>query len=233
MEVGEYRVMAEMGATLIALLSKHGDIAANCSLQSLSCRSFFWEIACRIFQKLEEAELKNLDETDLKTIIADIDDLESVNMEVGWLRKRLNEITERPKVGEFCFKVEGVRRRRSNGAAKMEIETEEGNTDWFLNLSPDSSREDRLCASILARHSFIVRVENTYWIQTVLLENKKYLIISPSTSQTTWSNHPLSSATSPPSTSILLDKTDGCPCPYPICKYFTRGWQLGIYGVVL
>ncbi|XP_037497327.1 AAA-ATPase At3g50940 isoform X3 [Jatropha curcas] len=87
-----YRVKGEFEPVLESILSKHGDIAANCSLHSLQCRSSLLEIVCDIIWKLQAAELKNLTEIHLKSMLNSIQDLESIKLEVGWLRQRLEEI---------------------------------------------------------------------------------------------------------------------------------------------
>ncbi|KDP46726.1 hypothetical protein JCGZ_06514 [Jatropha curcas] len=89
-----YRVKEEFEPVLEAILSKHGDIAANCSLHSLQCRSSLLEIVCDIIQKLQATDLENLTEIQLESMLNSIQDLESMKLEVGWLRWRLEEIMQ-------------------------------------------------------------------------------------------------------------------------------------------
>ncbi|XP_037497332.1 AAA-ATPase At3g50940 [Jatropha curcas] len=90
----KYRVKGEFEPVLEAILSKYGDIAANCSLRSVQCRSSLLEIVCDISQKLQAAKLKNLTENQQETLLNSVRDLESLRLEVGWLRQRLEEIQE-------------------------------------------------------------------------------------------------------------------------------------------
>lgn len=99
--VGGYSVKAEFANIIKAIFSKHGDIAANSCLQSKQCRSSLLEIVCRIIQKLQKAKLKDLKETELKSMLSELQDLESMRLEVGWLRKRLDEIVEAMRLFEL------------------------------------------------------------------------------------------------------------------------------------
>lgn len=99
--VGGYSVKAEFANIIKAIFSKHGDIAANSCLQSKQCRSSLLEIVCRIIQKLQKAKLKDLKETELKSMLSELQDLESMRLEVGWLHKRLDEIVEAMRLFEL------------------------------------------------------------------------------------------------------------------------------------
>ncbi|EEF31645.1 ATP binding protein, putative [Ricinus communis] len=90
----EYTVKAEFEHILEAVLLKHGDIAANCSLHSLQCRSSFLDIVCGIIQKLQATETNDLTQFELESMSSSVHDLESVRLEVGWLRQRLEEIIQ-------------------------------------------------------------------------------------------------------------------------------------------
>lgn len=98
---GKYSVKAEFASIIEAIFSKHGDIAANSCLQSKQCRSSLLEIVCSIVQKLQNANLKDLRETELKPMLSELQDLESMRLEVGWLRKRLDEIVEAMRLLEL------------------------------------------------------------------------------------------------------------------------------------
>ncbi|KAK8685768.1 hypothetical protein V6N13_124802 [Hibiscus sabdariffa] len=115
MSVGEYTVKAELAPILKALLLKHGNIVAYCSLKSMQCRSSLLEIACGIIQKLQAATLEGLTQQELQSMLASVSDLESLKLQVSWLHKRLDEITEA---------LELVKRKNLQGTEDMEKELE-------------------------------------------------------------------------------------------------------------
>lgn len=92
--VNGYRVKEEFASLLREILSKFGDIAKDSSLQSVRLRSFLLETVCLIFQKLQGTTYTEITSMDLKSMLNDIDGIESVRVEVGWLRKRMEEIKE-------------------------------------------------------------------------------------------------------------------------------------------
>ncbi|RVW51732.1 hypothetical protein CK203_066836 [Vitis vinifera] len=92
--VGEYRVKEEFAPILRAVLLKHGDIAANCSLQTMQSRSSFLEIVCAIVHKLQTTSLPYLTPVEINSMLAIVVDLELVRLEVGWLHQRLKEILD-------------------------------------------------------------------------------------------------------------------------------------------
>ena len=93
--VGEYRVKEEFVPILSAILLKHGDIAANCTLQTMETRSSFLEIVCAIVRKLQSTSLPyNISPVEINSMIAIVLDLELVRLEVGWLHQRLKEILD-------------------------------------------------------------------------------------------------------------------------------------------
>ncbi|KAE8675738.1 EG protein [Hibiscus syriacus] len=92
--VGEYTIKEELAPILKALFMKHGNIVSNCSLKSMQCRSSLLEIACGIIHKLQSTTLDDLTEPQLQSMLASVSDLESLNLQVGWLHKRLDEIIE-------------------------------------------------------------------------------------------------------------------------------------------
>ncbi|XP_034682806.1 uncharacterized protein LOC117912361 isoform X1 [Vitis riparia] len=92
--VGEYRVKEEFAPILRAVLLKHGDIAANCSLQTMQSRSSFLEIVCAIVHKLQTTSLPYLTRVEINCMLAIVVDLELVRIEVGWLHQRLKEILD-------------------------------------------------------------------------------------------------------------------------------------------
>ncbi|KAJ0040264.1 hypothetical protein Pint_27529 [Pistacia integerrima] len=99
--ISKYTIKEELVAILKAMFSKHGDIAANTTLHSMQCISSFLEILCGIIQKLHATKLQDLTEVEVKAMISEVEDLESVKIEVGWLRKRLDEISNAMRLIEL------------------------------------------------------------------------------------------------------------------------------------
>ncbi|CAH8374871.1 unnamed protein product [Eruca vesicaria subsp. sativa] len=89
--VGKYRVNSGVSTTLRSIIDKHGDIAANCKLESASMRSRYLECLCSMMQELGSTPVAQLTELTVKEMLAVIKDLESVNIDVGWLRSVLEE----------------------------------------------------------------------------------------------------------------------------------------------
>ncbi|CAF1706405.1 unnamed protein product [Brassica napus] len=91
--VGKYRVNSSVSTILQSIIDKHGDIAANCKLESASMRSRYLECLCSLMQELGSTPVSQLTELKVKEMLAVIKDLESVNMDVGWLRAVLEEFS--------------------------------------------------------------------------------------------------------------------------------------------
>lgn len=89
--VGKYRVRSGLAAILRAIIEKHGDIAQNCKLESGSMRSRYLECLCSLMQELKSTPVGKLTKVKVKEMLAVLKDLESVNIEVAWLRLVLEE----------------------------------------------------------------------------------------------------------------------------------------------
>ncbi|CAN1227188.1 Protein HYPER-SENSITIVITY-RELATED 4 [Linum perenne] len=91
-EVGGYRIAEHLASTLGFVILEHGDIAANCTLETRDCRSLFLELVCEMVKKLEGSKEKTLTKAELASMANCVRDLESMKLEVGWLSGRLGEI---------------------------------------------------------------------------------------------------------------------------------------------
>ncbi|KAG2318574.1 hypothetical protein Bca4012_055219 [Brassica carinata] len=89
--VGKYRVRSGLAAILRAIIEKHGDIAQNCKLESGSMRSRYLECLCSLMQELKSIPVGKLTKVKVKEMLAVLKDLESVDIEVAWLRLVLEE----------------------------------------------------------------------------------------------------------------------------------------------
>ncbi|OMO84645.1 ATPase, AAA-type, core [Corchorus olitorius] len=121
---GEYTVKAELAPILRGVLLKHGDILANCLLNSLQCRSSFLEIVCGIIQKLQVAKLEDLTEVELQSMVASVCDLESVKLELDWLHKRLDEVIEAVELVKHSSKLNEDKKKILQEIEQMEKELE-------------------------------------------------------------------------------------------------------------
>ncbi|OMO57060.1 hypothetical protein CCACVL1_26042 [Corchorus capsularis] len=121
---GEYTVKAELAPILRGVLLKHGDILANCLLNSMQCRSSFLEIVCGIIQKLQAAKLEDLTEVELQSMVASVCDLESVKLELDWLHKRLDEIIDALELVKHSSKLKEDKKRILQEIEQMEKELE-------------------------------------------------------------------------------------------------------------
>ncbi|EOA30811.1 hypothetical protein CARUB_v10013955mg [Capsella rubella] len=92
--VGKYRVNSCVSTILRSILDKHGDIAANCRLESASMRSRYLECLCSLMQELRSTPVGQLTELKVKEMLAVLKDLESVNIDVGWMRSVLEEFSQ-------------------------------------------------------------------------------------------------------------------------------------------
>ncbi|CAA7016585.1 unnamed protein product [Microthlaspi erraticum] len=89
--VGNYRVRSASSTILSAIMEKHGDIAQNCKLESDSMRSRYLECLCSLMQELRSTPVGQLTKVKVKEMLAVLKDLESVNIEVAWLRSVLED----------------------------------------------------------------------------------------------------------------------------------------------
>ncbi|KAE8663525.1 Phospholipase-like protein family, putative isoform 2 [Hibiscus syriacus] len=92
--VGKYHVKASMSTVLQSIFDKHGDIAANCHLESASMRAYYLECLCAVVQELHSTPFKQLTKAKLKEMFAVLKDVDSAGIVVSWLRALLNEISE-------------------------------------------------------------------------------------------------------------------------------------------
>ncbi|PIM98994.1 hypothetical protein CDL12_28517 [Handroanthus impetiginosus] len=96
-----YKVKDEIVPLLKAIFAKHGDIAKN-STFSMESRSCLLELVCSIYKRLEASKFMQLTSLELQTMLGQIQDLELVKVEVGWLHKRLLNIS---KARQLCNNV--------------------------------------------------------------------------------------------------------------------------------
>ncbi|CAF1710264.1 unnamed protein product [Brassica napus] len=83
-----------LAETLQVIISKHGDIAASSKLQSNVTRSYYLESLAAVVMELRTSRLKDLTKTRVAEMAAVVKDMESVKIEVSWLKKAVAELGE-------------------------------------------------------------------------------------------------------------------------------------------
>ncbi|KAL4312571.1 hypothetical protein GQ457_01G045440 [Hibiscus cannabinus] len=123
--VGKYHVKASISLTLQSIFDKHGDIAANCQLESASMRAYYLECLCAVIQELHSTSFKQLTRVKVKEIFAVLKDVESANIDVSWLRAPLNEISEAVDLVSQLqtFEAKKVKYESSAESVKKELES--------------------------------------------------------------------------------------------------------------
>ncbi|CAF2157583.1 unnamed protein product [Brassica rapa subsp. narinosa] len=134
--VGKYRVSSGVSTILQSIIDKHGDIAENCRLESASMRSRYLECLCSLMQELGSTPVAQLTELKVKEMLAVIKDLESVNIDVGWLRSVLEEFARFQENAD----AEKERQEESLRSKKQELEIQEAD----LAKIEEEAREARL-----------------------------------------------------------------------------------------
>ncbi|CAH2075824.1 unnamed protein product [Thlaspi arvense] len=92
--VANYRVRVSVAETLQAILDKHGDIAASSKLQSTMTRSYYLESLAAVVKELRSTGLRDLTKTRVAEMAAVVKDMESVKIQVSWLKKAMEELEE-------------------------------------------------------------------------------------------------------------------------------------------
>ncbi|KAH0912914.1 hypothetical protein HID58_036235, partial [Brassica napus] len=92
--VANYKVRHCVSATLQAIMDKHGDIAASSKLQSTSTRSFYLESLAAAVTELKSTALRDLSKTRVAEIAAVVKDMDSVRIDVSWLKTAVEELAE-------------------------------------------------------------------------------------------------------------------------------------------
>lgn len=93
-EVAQYLVKMSLAPILRDIMKKYGDIAQDCHFHTEFMRSSILEGLCRTVQKYEAIPFKHLQDHHLKDLDSAVTDFERANLDVKWLRKRLDELWE-------------------------------------------------------------------------------------------------------------------------------------------
>ncbi|CAM8908683.1 unnamed protein product [Rhodiola kirilowii] len=96
-DVERYKVKQEYAATAQNIFNKYGDIVADTSFKG-SLLVHLLENVCLIYKKLENSEFTGLNIKELEAISIDLHDFQEMNVNVGWLLIRLQDILNGKKV---------------------------------------------------------------------------------------------------------------------------------------
>ncbi|KAK1436777.1 hypothetical protein QVD17_02559 [Tagetes erecta] len=93
-----YKVKRSAAPILESIFKKHGDIAAKCAFKSAYMRSSFLETICEVVSKIQtNNNIGKMEEIEQQMLI-----IEAANINVSWLRTRLNAAHKRKEEGKKC-----------------------------------------------------------------------------------------------------------------------------------
>lgn len=96
--VGCYKVKKASAPMLRSIFEKHGDIAANCILTTAAGRSMFLQTVCDIMHKLLASKFVDVSESEIKDMLDVVKEMGTLDLQLGWLQKRLEEILDSIKL---------------------------------------------------------------------------------------------------------------------------------------
>ncbi|CAN8327686.1 unnamed protein product [Cochlearia groenlandica] len=128
--VGKYRVRSGLSTILSGIIEKHGDIAQDCKLESDSMRSRYVECLCLLMQELRSTPVGHLTKLKVKEMLAVVKDLESVNIEVAWLRSILEEFAR-------CQEDVEVEKEKQDGLVRAKREEVEAQEDELVKMEEE------------------------------------------------------------------------------------------------
>lgn len=82
------------------ILNKHGDVFKNSMVSTTTLRSIFLGVICGIILELKDKVLHKITEDELHYIIAFVNEMKSMKVDIQWLLLRLEEILEARQILE-------------------------------------------------------------------------------------------------------------------------------------
>ncbi|KAF3680955.1 hypothetical protein FXO38_02014 [Capsicum annuum] len=144
--------------TFLAIVQKHGDITKDCPLESGYMLTSVLEAICKVVQELQQKHFTEFDCNLLNSYCSVVRDAEKMNVNVNWLRTRLDEIKD---------------------AVNCIIETKELNDEKnTLAKQIENEKEglESMKAELEKLKSEIERKENLLNLDTLLTEDMSSLI---------------------------------------------------------
>ncbi|MCI02805.1 plant phospholipase-like protein, partial [Trifolium medium] len=115
--VGRYHVKESFATILRSIFDKYGDIGESCHLESVVMRSYYIECVCFVIQELQSTSIMHLTKSKVKELLAILNDVESAQLRVAWLRTIVNEIAENV---DLINKHRSVETAKANSDSEME-----------------------------------------------------------------------------------------------------------------
>ncbi|XP_021754366.1 uncharacterized protein LOC110719695 [Chenopodium quinoa] len=127
-----YKVKPESVDLLTSILDKYGDIGDNCSIGSPTIRSFYMQNICDIVEKLKSSNcILLITKSEAEKMLVFLKDAENVFFNVGWLKKRLNEIYEGKQA--FTMLKAPSELKRFHAEQKAKIHSAKQKTEIYKN----------------------------------------------------------------------------------------------------
>ncbi|KAJ8443652.1 hypothetical protein Cgig2_019634 [Carnegiea gigantea] len=118
--INDYRVKPQNAELVRAIFSRYGDIGAKCALGSVAARSFFMDLVCDTLQELMAIHFTKITKNKIQSLKACLADVEKENIEVGWLKTRLDEILEAREAIPLLRPSSDLRRLRTECGTKIQ-----------------------------------------------------------------------------------------------------------------
>ncbi|XP_057422442.1 uncharacterized protein LOC130716252 [Lotus japonicus] len=115
-----YEVKPNLMPILSKILNKHGDIAENCVVLTMKYRSKLLEVICEIISELQDKEFGKIKDDNLREMIALVNEIKNLKVDIEWLHQRLVQILEARQI----LKQSGVLKEKKDSNIK-DIETAE------------------------------------------------------------------------------------------------------------
>ncbi|CAM8903222.1 unnamed protein product [Rhodiola kirilowii] len=119
--VEAYRLKPEFSATAQYILKRYGDIVACTSLKGPMLAHLLQSV-CVIYQKLEMYEFIDLTLAELEDMSIEVSDFLKINMNVGWLNKRLDDIINAKKLHQSSTLIKDTKRQTQQVIVELENE---------------------------------------------------------------------------------------------------------------
>ncbi|OMO56965.1 Phospholipase-like protein [Corchorus capsularis] len=149
-----YRVQEASAPILRKVIEKHGDIAMNCISESMEIRSFLLDKVCEVVQKLQTSKLFQITKIEVTKMRTDVIHIGELKVNVGWLRKSLDEILEVLELIKLYPKFRELRKKNNEIIKESERQMEKFkekihaaqvmNRSWSLRYSKMETKMKQL-----------------------------------------------------------------------------------------
>ncbi|KAG9146881.1 hypothetical protein Leryth_005177 [Lithospermum erythrorhizon] len=142
-----YQVKLSTAAILSAIVSKYGDIAANCLYKSPSFRASLLEVVCNVVQRLKDPVITA---SDIQSMISEISDAETAKIDVSWLQKYLEEIANEEKAAKRASDVR-MSTSLTFGAAEKEFKLRQAELEAVQTTFNEAEKRFEVFKHVLGR----------------------------------------------------------------------------------